>query len=96
VPWSRFLWEPGKDWQDVDWVARDHYLTRDEIREQFGKEPGGVGGGQKKADDKRGGVKKYATCYRVSEIWYRPKRLVYVIGWDFEEPLEVRPDALNL
>lgn len=80
----------------MDWVARDHYLTRDEIREQFGKEPGGVGGGQKKADDKRGGVKKYATCYRVSEIWYRPKRLVYVIGWDFEEPLEVRPDALNL
>jgi hypothetical protein len=96
VPWSRFLWEPGKDWGDVDWVARDHYLTRDEIREQFGQEPGGTGAGQQKRDDKRGGVKKYATCYRVTEVWYRPKRLIYVIGWDFEEPLEVRPDALNL
>ena len=22
VPWKRFHWEPGKDWEDVDWIAR--------------------------------------------------------------------------
>ena len=35
VPWKRFHWEPGKDWEDVDWVARDHYLTKREIKEQL-------------------------------------------------------------
>lgn len=91
VPWKRFHWEPGKDWEDVDWVARDHYLTKKEVAEQFGREPDTEGrGGEKPGSD------KYATCYRVTEIWYRPKRQIYVIGWDFDEPLEVRPDALNL
>lgn len=95
VPWSRFHWEPGKDWEDTDWVARDFHLTAAEIKAQFNVEP--ESGGTKR--DKDAGDKareKYAATYRVTEIWYKPKRTIYVIGFDFDAPLEVRQDALNL
>lgn len=95
TPWSRFHWEPGKDWEDTDWVARDFHLTAAEIKAQFGVEPDS--GGTKR--DKDAGDKsreKYAATYRVTEVWYKPKRTVYIIGWDFDAPLEVRQDALAL
>lgn len=90
VPWKHFHWEPGKDWADVDWVARDHYLNKRQLKEQFGVEPNGD---PPKREEK--GSKK-ETGYRVTEIYYRPKRVVYVIGWDFEDILEEREDKLNL
>ena len=93
VPWKRFHWEPGKDWEDVDWVARDHYLTKREVKEQYKADPDSEG--KSKPDDK-GASDTYAQTFRVSEIYYRPKRTVYVIGWDFDEPLEVRKDELAL
>lgn len=86
-PWKHFHWEPGKDWEDVDWVAFDHYLTKRQLKEQFGKEPEGD-------PPKREGKKQ--AGYRVTEVYYRPERKVYVIGWDFPEPLEVREDKLGL
>lgn len=98
VPWKRFHWEPGKPWRHVDWVARDHYLSKSEIAKQwpdadlsdFGT--GASGGASKEAGD----ASKYATCYRVTEVYYRPTRTVYVIAWDLEQALEVRKDALGL
>lgn len=95
VPWKYFHWEPGKDWEDCDWVARDHYLTKREISEQFGKEPS-VDAGSGANDKGRSDADKYAQTYRVSEVYFRPERRVYVIGWDFDEPLEVREDKLGL
>lgn len=90
VPWKHFHWEPGKDWADVDWVARDHYLNKRQLKEQFGVEPSG----DPPKRDEKGGKKE--TGYRVTEIYYRPERMVYVIGWDFEDVLEEREDALKL
>lgn len=88
VPWKRFHWEPGKDWEDVDWVARDHYLSKRDIKKQFKKEPDKDA--PKSKDDK-------SECdYRVTEIYFRPTRTIYVIGWEFDEPLEIRKDALGL
>ena len=94
VPWKRFHWEPGKDWEDVDWVGRDHYLTKREIKEQFGKDPDTEA--VRTEDTEKNSTDKYAHHYRVTEIWNRVDRKVYVIGWDFEEPLEVREDKLGL
>jgi len=95
VPWSRFHWEPGKDWEDTDWVARDFHLTAAEIKAQFGVEPES-GGTTREKGDRDKSREKYAATYRVTEVWYKPKRTVYIIGWDFDAPLEVRQDALNL
>lgn len=94
VPWSCFHWEPGKDWADVDWIAKDDYLTASEIKAQFGKEPSGEGTKQK--ERAKNSADKYATTFRVVSVYYRPKRTVYVICEDFDEPLEVRQDKLNL
>lgn len=91
-PWSRFHWEPGKDWGDVDWIACDDYLTASEIKEQFGKEPTGEGTRQRERTE----ADKYATTFRVVSVYHRPKRTVYVVCEDFEDPLEVRRDKLNL
>jgi hypothetical protein len=91
-PWSRFHWEPGKDWSDVDWIACDDYLTASEIKEQFGKEPTGEGTRKRERTE----ADKYATTFRVVSIYHRPKRTVYVVCEDFEDPLEVRRDKLNL
>lgn len=91
-PWSRFHWEPGKDWEDVDWIACDDYLTAAELKEQFGKEADGEGGRKKERTE----ADKYATTFRVVSIYHRPKRTVYVVCEEFEDPLEVRRDALKL
>lgn len=88
VPWKRFHWEPGKDWRDCDWVARDHYLSKRDIKKQFGKEPD--------KDAPKGKDDKSECDYRVTEIYFRPTRTIYVIGWEFDEPLEVRKDKLGL
>ena len=92
VPWRRFHWEPAPKWSDVDWVAKVDYLTAPEIKKQFGQEPSGEGtrSKEKTAED------KYATTYAVYSIYYRPKRTIYVICEDFDDPLEIRKDALNL
>ena len=91
-PWSRFHWEPGKDWEDVDWIACDDYLTASEIKEQFGKEPSGEGTRKRERTE----ADKYATTFRVVSVYHRPKRTVYVVCEDFDDPLEVRRDALKL
>lgn len=91
-PWSRFHWEPGKDWEDVDWIACDDYLTASEIKEQFGKEPTGEGTRKRERTE----ADKYATTFRVVSVYHRPKRTVYVVCEDFDDPLEVRRDKLNL
>jgi hypothetical protein len=96
VAWKRFRWEPGKDWDDCDWIARDLYLVDSELKDQFDV-TAPTGGGTPKQDVKdRDSTDKYAPQYLVTEIWYKPARKVYVIGWDFDEPLEVREDALQL
>lgn len=78
----------------MDWVGRDHYLTKREIKEQFGKDPDTEA--VRTEDSEKNSTDKYAHHYRVTEIWNRVDRKVYVIGWDFEEPLEVREDKLGL
>lgn len=85
VPWKRFHWECGKDWDDVDWVARDHYLSANEIYEQFGQRPTEAAVEKEEKDD-----------YKVTEIYFRPKRQRIVIAECFDEPLEVAEDQLGL
>lgn len=95
VAWRRFGWEPGKDWEDCDWVYRDLYLTENELKDQYGVTAPTGGRSQTEAKQTTT-TDKYAPQYRVSEIWYKPARKVYVIGWDFDDPLETRDDALKL
>ena len=40
VPWDRFLHGYAKQWKDVPWVAREHFMTREELVKNFGEEIG--------------------------------------------------------
>jgi len=37
VPWDRFTYGYARFWKDVPWVGFDHYMTRDEVEENFTK-----------------------------------------------------------
>jgi hypothetical protein len=38
VSWERFRWMPANTWDNVNWCAIEHYLTKEELIEQFGEE----------------------------------------------------------
>lgn len=94
VPWRRFHWEPGKSWEDVDWIGIDDYLTKAEIKQQTGKDVAAEAGKDTSKD--KTGADKYELLFRVTTIWYRPSRTIYVICWNCDEPLDTRRDSLNL
>lgn len=40
VPWDRFLHGPAKKWKDVPWISFEHFMVREELVDNFGKEVG--------------------------------------------------------
>lgn len=38
VPWDRFLHGYARHWKAVPWVAREHFMTQDEVKKNFGPE----------------------------------------------------------
>lgn len=108
VPWANFRRGPGIVWSQVPWIAFIHLMTRDELREKFGKE---------KADDITLDFKEdtefsskditsigdsdtfqRATIY---EIWDKQKRQVIWKAKESENStvgaiLKIEDDPLNL
>jgi hypothetical protein len=100
VAWRDFIRGPGRRWSEVPWVAFEHRLTREELRERFGA----IGGtmpldfvmdGAKK-DDPRDvpEVFKRGTVY---EVWNKAKREVLFVAQSVpEKVLQRTPDPLAL
>lgn len=36
VPWDRFYHGYAKHWRDVPWIAREHFMSREELKSNFG------------------------------------------------------------
>lgn len=92
IPWKQFLWEPGKAWVDVEWVAFKTFKSKKEIEDEYGVSlKGGKDDETKlKADD-------YTDLATVWEIWHKPSKTVYVICPNYAEaPLDEYPDPLEL
>ena len=99
IPWDKFRWEPNKDWEDVDWIGFDHFLTGAEIEEQFDKEVQGAHGTEPTgtgSDTNKLRAQKYANQYLVHEIWDRKTRTVVFVCDAVEEVLRETPDPLKL
>ena len=90
IPWNRFIYDIGKDWNECDWVAYIHYLTPQEIKKQFGKE---VNKQNTESDQSKTDKANKVTVY---EIWDKTSRMVYEIAEGEKEALRIRPDPLNL
>src|SRR5262245_57303233 len=42
VYWRDFLYSPARTWQEVRWVARGVWMTRDALKKKFGNRLGGI------------------------------------------------------
>lgn len=104
VNWADFLHEFGRVWDEVTWVARKTYHTKDRATELFGAEiaaklsysftPEDL-----KNDNKRtGGDPQYPDMNeaQVWEIWNKAKKEVIWVSDGCDEPLNQRPDPLHL
>lgn len=104
VPWDRFLHGAAKKWKDVPWVSREHYMTREELEENFGKLGGLVPvaelektGHDSDSDDEESSAlagMKVATVY---EIWDKVSKKVLFISPGYKQaPLREVEDPLKL
>ncbi len=104
VPWEDFIHEPGRNWtqNEVTWVGRKVYLTRDKAEEIFGAKVAAEltynfyqAGGEE--DDRRDESTKTKTrkCV-VYEVWDRENREVVWIAKGLPTVLRQYPDPLNL
>ena len=93
--WSKFGWEPGKDWEACDWVRFEHDMTAAEVKERFGVV---VERGVTKPEGGLSPIKQnqYQDTMSVHEIWDRKKRQQLFITDSHGEPLEVNDDPLKL
>jgi hypothetical protein len=101
VNWADFRHGPGRTWEEVEWIAFSHLMTRDDLRDKFGDKIGDeveldytpIG-----MEDKDGDVVadtfKRATVW---EIWCsRQKEVIFISKSMKERPLKTDPDPLQL
>lgn len=100
VAWDDFVTSSAREWNEVRWVARRVFLTRDELIDRFGERIGKAvpldwlpkGASKDKSDSE-----DYFKKSQVYEIWDRTSKKAYWINKSFsEEPLDVRDDPLKL
>lgn len=107
VAWQRFRHSYAKQWKDVSWVAFQHFMTREQLRENFGdianRLPLNVSSAEADHNDDeeswQGGESDEGQKYlgQVWEIWDKNSRKVYFISPDLpEQMLRVADDPLHL
>ena len=107
VAWQRFRHAYAKQWKDVSWVAFQHFMTREQLRENFGdianRLPLNVSSAEADHNEDeeswQGGENDEGQKYlgQVWEIWDKTSRKVYFISPDLpEQMLRVADDPLHL
>ena len=107
VAWQRFRHAYAKQWKDVSWVAFQHFMTREQLRENFGdianRLPLNVSSAEADHNEDeeswQGGENDEGQKYlgQVWEIWDKNSRTVYFISPDLpEQMLRVADDPLHL
>lgn len=94
-----FLYSPARIWEEVRWVARRVYMTRDQLIARFGEE---IGKNVPLVSQK---MKKGSTSDmkndpwqkgEVWEIWCKTSKSVYWFSKGMDQLLDERPDPLGL
>ena len=101
VIWDDFRHGPGRDWQEVQWIAFRHRLTRDELVEKFGSEGEkvpleNVDHDNKRRDDENQVLSLFRTA-EVWEIWDKSAReVLFIAAGNKDKPLKTEDDPLQL
>jgi len=97
VYWQDFAHLPARTWDEVTWVARRVYLSKEEGTERFGdlfnQVPLLV------SPDKKDGERTTTEALKkaaVWEIWDKPKKCVYWVAEGYDRILDHKQDPLEL
>jgi hypothetical protein len=98
VPWKNFRWQPAKTWESVNWCAIEHFLTKEELTEQFDeakaeKCPLGYSAEGDKLSDSQEDGKSRAKVY---EIFDKKNRKLIFLCDGYNQPLGEEDDPLSL
>lgn len=104
VPWDRFLHGYAKKWKDVPWVAYEHFMTKEELEQNFGPMGARVPVADLEVEsDDTGAVQRQPEAMKgvkvavVYEIWDKVTRTVLFITPNYKDmPLKQVPDPLGL
>jgi AraC-like DNA-binding protein len=99
IYWKDFFWSPARTWNEVRWVARRVYMTRDQLMSRFGEEIGKtvpLQTTQKSSQNDQ--APKYDPWAKaeVFEIWEKETKRVYWMAKGSEVILDVKDDPLQL
>ena len=101
VYWQDFLWSPARTWEEITWVARRVYMTREQLVTRFGKKIGeAVPITQDKAKSSQNAndsnQPKREGRAAVWEIWDRTTKKAYWYVKGMDTTLDEKEDPLQL
>lgn len=97
VYWQDFAHLPARTWDEVTWVARRVYLSKEEGTERFGDMFNQVP--LLVSPDKKDGERTTTESLKkaaVWEIWDKPKKCVYWVAEGYDRILDHKDDPLEL
>jgi len=96
LEWKKFRWDHlAKRWEDTNWACIDHYMTKEELKENFGKIASKITLTHSENGKKEGAEEETHTL--VHEIFDKKKRRIIVVSEGYKAgPIEIREDDLNL
>lgn len=103
IHWGEFLHSPARRWDEVRWVARIVYMTKDELTARFGEEKAAIvpldyePDNLSDADKQSIAQKDLFKKARIFEVWDKPSKKVYWISKGVSSAfLDEREDPLKL
>lgn len=96
VLWSDFIWQPAKNWEEVEWCGRWVCFSKEEVEEKFGKDAL-----TKLELTEEGNVKKPSegvdyNKIRLLEVWDRRTKKVIHYSGDGAQEIKSVEDPLRL
>lgn len=97
VYWKDFRCSPARMWEEVRWVARRTYPSREKLVKRFGEEIGNA----VPLDSRPPGLEETdpaasaMSCAQVWEIWDKTSKCVYWLHESYPKLLDKKPDPLN-
>lgn len=102
IPWDRFLHGYSKTWEQVPWIAIEHFMSDAELEDNFGAELA-ASVEKIKVSSKTGANEKDASeegsveLGHVYEVWDKPTRRVLFLSPGYSKgPLRIVEDPLGL
>ena len=99
VYWEDFIWSPARTYNELRWIARKTYLSRDQLVERFGKKLGSVIPLDFNNKKEQGSVETQNQIMQqacIYEIWDKTEERVIWISKGYDKIIDEKEDFLEL